>query len=302
MTDGAFRYPSQFLGLEPEFSVPETSAVWVLPIPLEMTTSYMGGTKMGPSALIEASTQVELFDPEIGAEGALRYGVHTLPMLHPPLASAEGAVEAITEAVGALNLEDRLLVTLGGEHTITPGVVHALTLRYPELVLVQIDAHADLRDTFDGTAYSHACAMRRSLNAVSHLYQFGIRSVCVEESVFMRESNKVTTWSAENLHVDRAHRHLADIQEMLRGRPVYLTIDLDGLDPSVIAAVGTPEPGGINWYDCLDLIRAVVSGGSVVALDCVELCPTIGQQASAFAGAKLIYKTINLIMRSRGKI
>src|SRR5260370_14214639 len=128
-----------------------------------MTTPYMSGTRFGPAAIIEAANQVELYDPHVGTEAALDYGVYTLPTLHPDLASAQAAVESIRQAVTDLALEDRVLITLGGEHTITPGVVAALALHHPDLLMVQIDAHSDLRDAFDGTPWSHACATRRCL-------------------------------------------------------------------------------------------------------------------------------------------
>jgi agmatinase len=270
-----------------------------LPIPLELTTSYVGGTKAGPAAIIEASNQVELYDPHIGSEAALSYGVHTLPTLHPDLASAQDAVESITEAVMGLNLAGHILVTLGGEHTITPGIIAALAPDYPDLLLVQIDAHSDLRDTFDGTTFSHACAIRRCL-AYTPVLQFGIRSVCQEEVDFARTSDRVRIWSAEAMHRDRERRYLQELREAVDRLPVYLTIDLDGLDPSIIPATGTPEPGGIGWYDCLDLIRTVAENANIIAFDCVELCPVPGAHASAFAAAKLVYKTLNYVMKARG--
>ena len=298
-----YRHPERFLGLDDDSSDKDTSAAWVLPIPMEMTTSYVGGTRLGPAAIIEASNQVELYDAEMDAEAGPIYGVHTLPSLHPNLTSPQAAVEGIIRAVNDLKLGDHLLVTLGGEHTITPGLMRAFAPLYPDLVMVQIDAHSDLREAFDGTPWSHACAARRVLDFTSAaILQFGIRSVCEEEAVFTRETDRVTVWTGEAMYRDRERSYLDAARKAVADRPVYLTIDLDGLDPSVIPAVGTPEPGGIGWYDCLDLIRAVVESGNVIAFDCVELCPAPGGQASAFAAAKLIYKTLNYVMRKRGKL
>jgi agmatinase len=296
-----YRNPERFLGLPDEASERDTSAAWVLPIPFEMTTSYMGGTKAGPAAIIDASNQVELYDAQVGTEAAFEYGVYTLPTFHPDLSSAENAVNSITEAVSELALEDRVLITLGGEHSITPGIVAAFASKYPNMVIVQIDAHSDLRKSFDGTPYSHACAMRRCL-PYAPVFSFGIRSVCQEEVEFARSSDKVKTWTAEAMYKDKERRYLQELKEALQGRPVYLTIDLDGLDPSIISATGTPEPGGILWYDCLDLIRTVAENSKIFAFDCVELSPTLGGHASAFAAAKLIYKTLNYTMLSRGTI
>jgi agmatinase len=295
-----YRHPERFLGLDDESSIREESAAWVLPIPLELTTSYMGGTRGGPAAIIDASNQVELYDPTIGMEAAFAYGVHTLPTLHPPLSSAEDAFSDIYEAVRALPLENRVLVTLGGEHSITPAVVRALAEREKEIVLVQIDAHCDLRDSFDGTPYSHACATRRALPYVSQVLQFGIRSQCQEEIDFLETTSQVRVWTGEAMYRDSAKAYLNDLANMVRGKKVYLTIDLDGLDPSVVAAVGTPEPGGIGWYDCLALISTIAEHSQIFAFDCVELCPGPGAQASSFAAAKLIYKTLNYVMQGRG--
>lgn len=296
-----FRNPERFLGLDDESSQPNSSAAWVLPVPFEMTTSYTGGTRLGPAAIIEASNQVELYDAELDCEAALSYGVHTLPTLHPTLRSAEAAIQDITDAVAGLDLKDQVLVTLGGEHSITPGVIRALASAHPDLIVVQIDAHSDLRDEYDGTPYSHACAARRFIEYAPVL-QFGIRSVCQEEVAFARQSDRVTVFTGLHMHQDRERSYLNAARKAVAGRAVYLTIDVDGLDPSVIPATGTPEPGGIGWYDCLDLIRTVATSGHVVAFDCVELAPTPGSQASNFAAAKLVYKTLNLIMRARGKV
>lgn len=298
-----YRHPERFLGLDDEAGQKERAAAWVLPLPMEMTTSYVGGTRLGPAAIIEASTQVELYDADVQAEAAPIYGIHTLPTLHPNLTSPQAAVEGITEAVNALELGERLLVTLGGEHTITPGLVKAFAPRYPDLVMVQIDAHSDLRDSFDGTPWSHACAARRVLQYTpASILQFGIRSICQEEAEFAAQTDRVQIWTGEAIHRDRERHYIEAARNAVAGRPVYLTIDLDGFDPSVISAVGTPEPGGLGWYDCLDLIRAVVESGTVIAFDCVELCPAAGAQASAFAAAKLVYKTLNLVMRQRTRL
>ncbi len=296
-----FHHPERFLGLDDESSGADHSAVWVLPLPLEMTTSYIGGTKLGPAALIEASNQVELYDYEFDCEAAPIYGIHTLPTLHPPLESPQAAVESITKAVAGLPIGDRLLVTLGGEHTMTVGTVAAIAPLHPDLIVVQIDAHSDLRDSYEGTTFSHACTARRILPHAP-VIQFGIRSSCEEELQFARTTDRVTMVRADHMYADSERRYLQRAREAVAGHPIYLTIDVDGLDPSVIRATGTPEPGGIGWYDCLALIRAVAESGRIVALDCVELAPTPGEHASAFAAARLVYKAINYTMHARGVI
>lgn len=292
-----YRSAARFLGLDDAYSAP-SAAAWLLPIAYEMTTSYGGGTKHGAMAILEASAQVELYDSAVGCEAALRYGVHTLPILHPTLESPEAALADITAAVTALPITDKVLVTLGGEHAITPAVVRAIAPHYSDLIVVQLDAHADLRDSFDGTPYSHACAMRRCLD-YAPVIGLGIRSLCQEEVDFMRASQRVTLVTAEQMHADSERRYLDLLRQHINGRSIYLTIDVDGLDPSVISATGTPEPGGISWYDCLNLIHTICTSGNVVAFDCVELAPTHGAHASAFAAAKLVYKTLNQVMAAR---
>jgi agmatinase len=295
-----YRHAARFLALDDAHSGPH-AAVWLLPIAYEMTTSYVGGAKNGPLAILEASAQVELYDCAVGCEAALQYGIHTLPILHPTLESPAAAMADITAAVSALPVPEKVLVALGGEHAITPAVLRALSQHYGDLIVVQIDAHADLRDTFDGTPYSHACAMRRCLDHAP-VIGLGIRSLCKEEADFALHSPHVALITAEQMHADAQKHYLDQLRQRLRGRKVYLTIDVDGLDPSVISATGTPEPGGLSWYDCLALIEAICTSGDVVAFDCVELAPTHGAHASAFAAAKLVYKTLNQIMAARGML
>lgn len=167
--------------------------------------------------------------------------------------------------------------------------------------MVQIDAHSDLRDSYEGTRYSHACTARRTLD-YAPVIQFGIRSASAEEIAFARTTDRVQINRADLMYADTAKSYLDRARLAVAGRPVYLTIDVDGLDPSLIRATGTPEPGGLGWYDCLALIRTVADSGRIVAVDCVELSPDASEQASAFTAAKLVYKTINYVMHQRGVI
>ena len=298
-----YQHPERFLGLPDHISDLVHSRVVILPLPLEQTTSYIGGTKRGPAALIEASQQVEWYDFEFDGDSVVEYGIHTLPTLHPTLESPRAAFEGIREAVGGLlsTIGDRLLFTLGGEHSLTPAVVAAVAARHQNLIMVQIDAHSDLRDSYEGTPYSHACTARRTLD-YAPVIQFGIRSSSAEEIAFARTTDRVQINRADLMHTDTAKSYLNRARAAVAGRPVYLTIDVDGLDPSLIRATGTPEPGGIGWYDCLELIKTVAESGRIVAADCVELSPYDGEQSSAFTAAKLVYKTINYVMHQRGLI
>lgn len=289
--------PANFLGLPPHASGFEQARVLVLPIPYEATVSYGGGTARGPEAIIAASQQVELYDREYDAEVALGYGVHTLPPLRLPDDPA-AAVAAITQATAQAAATGKLVVGLGGEHTVSAGFGAGLlqALGGP-ITVVQLDAHADLRDEYEGTPYSHACVMRRLWDRpeVEQVLQLGIRSVCPEEVALVRgHPARVRLWYAEEVH---AGGWRAELVARLRGKRVFLTIDVDGLDPAIVPATGTPEPDGLTWTEALDIVRLVGDTATVVGLDCVELAPTPGLHAADFAVAKLVYKAISYALR-----
>ncbi len=291
--------PDNFLGLEAEFCAFDRAGVLVLPIPFEATVSYGSGTADGPAAIIAASQQVELYDREYDAEPALRYGVHTLSALELP-GDPETAVEAIRTAVAAAARTGKLVVGLGGEHTVSVGVGRGLLDALGGLfTVVQIDAHSDLRDEYEGTPYSHACIARRLLDdpAIEQVLQLGIRSVCPEEVAFVRANpDRARVWYAEAVHEDKWRDELI---ERVRGRRVFLTIDVDGLDPSIVPATGTPEPDGLTWRETLDILRTLTQHATVVGMDCVELAPSPGLHMADFAVAKLVYKAISYSMMSR---
>jgi agmatinase len=285
------------LGLAPEQSDRARAGVLVLPIPFEATVSYGGGTVKGPEAIIRASQQVELYDREFDAEPAIAYGVHTLPPVNLP-DDAPAAVDAITQATAAAAATGKLLVGLGGEHTISVGFGRGLkhALGGP-MTLVQIDAHADLRDEYEGSPYSHACIARRLLadETIEQVLQLGIRSVSTEEVEFARQHPKrVRMWYAEEVH---AGGWRAELAQRLAGKRVFLTIDVDGLDPAIVPATGTPEPDGLTWGETLDMVRLVCQSAQITGIDCVELAPYPGQHAADFAVAKLLYKAMTYAMR-----
>lgn len=283
-----------FLGLAPEHSDFARSGVLVLPIPFEETVSYGGGTADGPAAIIAASQQVELYDREHDCEPALRYGVHTLPPVDMPAGDPAAAVDAIAQAVEDAARTGKLVVGLGGEHTVSVGVGRGLlaALGGP-ITVVQIDAHSDLRDSYAGTPYSHACIARRLLDddRVTQVLQLGIRSVCTEEVEFARANpERVRVWYAEDVH-DTDWR--AELYERVHGRRVYLTIDVDGLDPAIVPATGTPEPDGLTWRETLEIVRTVAEHATIIGVDCVELAPQPGLHGADFAVAKLVYKVMS---------
>jgi agmatinase len=295
---------SGFLDLPEGHRRRETARVHVLPVPLEHTVSYGGGTGGGPAAIVAASKQVELFDRALGGEPALEYGIHTLPAVPVEPGPIEAVLERIRGAVAGIAARGKLPVVLGGEHTVTIGAVRALhdtrAGSPTPLAVVQVDAHADVRNTYQGSPYSHACVMRRLLEETGcELLQVGIRSLCTEEDAFIRENpGRVCTFFADDIHADARGSWLAELSERLSGRSVYLTIDVDGLDPSVIPATGTPEPGGLSWRQAMALL-GIVADAEIVGIDCVELAPAPGMHAADFAAAKLLYRAISLAMRSR---
>ena len=290
--------PDNFLGLDAEHSAYERSAALILPIPYEGTVSYGQGTREGPRAILEASRQVELYDRELDDEVALTYGIHTLPAIAPVVSGPEPMVAAIAACAEEQLRTGKLLVGLGGEHTVSAGIARAVKALHDKFVMVQVDAHSDLRDEYEGSPYSHASVARRVLDMGATIAQFGIRSICREEIEIIRaERERLHVWFAEDVH---AGGHLEELAKLVRGKQVFLTIDLDGLDPSLVPATGTPEPNGLSWNQTLEIVRTVARQANVVALDCVELAPIPGQHTSDFLAAKLVYKAIGLVLKNRG--
>jgi agmatinase len=290
---------ANFLGLDAAHSAFETSKVAVLPIPYELTTSYGQGTRQGPRALLHASHQIELYDREFGQECALAWGVHTLPFLAPNYSSPEIAHAEIAEAVAHYAASGKLLCVLGGEHSISGGVARGLHDAHGPFVTVQLDAHADLRDSYEGTPFSHASAMRRVIdNGGGPVLQLGIRSLSADEAAFIAaEPAKVRTFFAEQVH---AGEHRSALQEFVRNKPVFLTIDIDCLDAGLMPATGTPEPDGLTWQEVLEIVRTVAEASArVLAFDVMELAPIPGLQAPDYVAAKLTYKVMSLIMAYR---
>jgi agmatinase len=264
----------------------DESAVVVLPIPVDRTTSYVGGTRNGPREILQASSHMELWDEEIRAD-VHGVGIFTLPEMELPFGEMEPLLDEIERVSYEIIGRDKFLVSLGGEHSITPPLVSAAARKYPGLSLLQIDAHADMRDSFMGTQNNHACAMRRSLHH-ARLTQVGIRSLSTEEAEILPRLN-TTVFYDVSMRADP--RWIDKVVESLEG-DVYLSIDVDGLDPAIMPATGTPEPGGLSWGEITTLLRAVTERRRIVSADVVELSPIPGMVAPSFLCAKLIYKLL----------
>ncbi len=292
LRDLPWEAPHNFLGLDGSGATFDGARALLLPVPYESTTSYRGGTRDGPRAIVEASRYLELYDQELGGDAALAYGVHTLPQLELTRAGAEEAMDELRRAYSAVvqAAEDRFLVMLGGEHSVTGPAVLAQTHRHEErLTVLQMDAHADLRTSYEGTSHSHAAVMAQVLEAVD-VVGVGIRSLSSAESSLSEASERSTIiWADEMWEDDRwMDRALAAL-----GPKVYLTFDVDYFDPSLVPSTGTPEPGGGQWYPTLRFLRRVFSERQVVAADVVEHAPIPGYHAPDFLVAKLVYKLLS---------
>ena len=278
-----------FGGIEARYEALERAAFVVVPVPYDLTTTYQGGTRKGPAAILEASCNMELYDEEIDAE-TYRSGIHTMEPLEPVASGPEGMLARIEEAVSGVFRIGKVPVMIGGEHSITLGAVRAARKRYPKLTVLHLDAHADMRMSYQGTPYSHACIGRR-MKELCPVVQAGIRSMSAEEAAYLGKG-KVPVFSAAAVRKDRAWvgkvlRHLSN--------DVYVTIDLDAFDPSVMPATGTPEPGGMLWHDVLDLLREVCRKKRVIGFDVVELAPIAGIVAPDFLAARLTYRVMGYV-------
>jgi agmatinase len=265
----------------------DAARVVILPIPLDRTTSYVPGTRTGPREILAASSKMEMWDEETETD-VHEIGICTLPEMTLPLPSMEDVMREIQRVASELVARDKFPIVLGGEHSITPPVVAALAARHRDLSVLQIDAHADLRDSFLGSRYSHGCAMRRTLE-YARCTQVGIRSLSAEE-VAAIPSLRTTIFYDYNMRADA--RWIDHVVDSLSDE-VYITIDCDGFDPAIMPAVGTPEPGGLGWYEGLALLRRVIERRRVVGCDIVELCPLAGNVAPNFFCARLLYKILS---------
>jgi len=292
MTQLRYRSPENgFLGLSgDEAGDPATAKAVIIPFGLEASVSYGGGTALGPEAIIAASPKLEFFDETLWCEPFRQFGIATLetPEIARGVEAALGQLEGIVETVLAAG---KFPLTLGGEHSLTAGAIRPFARRHPDLVVLQFDAHSDLRDGYLGEHFSHAAAMRRVLDhpGVS-LVAVGIRATDISEVPFIEANpERVTIHWAK----DRRRWSIEEIVAPLRGRPVYITFDVDGFDASLMPATGTPEPGGFFFDEACEILRAAGQAGTIVGADIVELAPIPGLHACEFTAAKLAYKLLS---------
>ncbi|MBE9126428.1 MULTISPECIES: agmatinase [unclassified Coleofasciculus] len=290
-----------FLGSEIKASY-ETSRVVVLPIPYEATTTYRKGCENGPDALLDASPQLEYYDDELERESCWDAQIYT----HSPIAdtrggqsvSSETMLRLTRETVSRLIEDDKFVIALGGEHSITTGIVDAYRLASSEpFTVVQIDAHGDLRHEYEGSIYNHACVMRRIVEMGLPTLPVAIRSLCQEEANLIKEKSIPVMWARDIAQdsnwIDRA---IANISTQC----IFITIDLDGIDPAMMPGVGTPEPGGLNWYALTAFLRRLFETYEVIGCDVMELAPVVDSVVSQFTAAKLVYKLMGYQVLAKG--
>ncbi|MCW6049086.1 agmatinase [Microcoleus sp. A2-C5] len=291
-----------FLGSEivPDY---DTAKVVILPIPYEATTTYRRGCENGPAKLLEASHQLECYDEELDSEVCYDVGIYTaMPIAdtrnQQPVSSLE-MLEVTQQTVHQLITENKFVISLGGEHSITAGIVEGYRQGYPDepFTVVQIDAHGDLRHEYEGSIHNHACVMRRVVDMGLPTLQIGIRAICKEEAdlIKAKQLNVIRAREIAN-EPDWADRAIASITT----KRVFLTIDLDGIDPTLIPGVGTPEPGGLNWYSLTGFLRRVFESHEVIGCDIMELAPLVDSVVSEFTAAKLTYKMIGYQALAKG--
>ncbi len=279
-------FPKNYGELQDQFSNYKNSKVAVLPVPYEKTTTYLKGTEKGPRAILDASANMELFDEELN-KNISEIGICTLNELKID-EKPELMVNVLYENVKALISGNKFPVILGGEHSITSACVKAFAERYEDFSVLQLDAHADLREEYENSRYSHACAMKRSLEFSKSIVQVGIRSISHEEAIFARENSLDIFWAKDTVDNDKWFD--AAIEKL--NKNVYITLDLDVLDPSIMPSTGTPEPGGFGYYSLLKFLKEVCKKRNIVGFDVVELKPSKSNASCDFTAAKIIYKLI----------
>jgi len=280
------QYRTNFGDLPKEYSKLETAKIVILPVPYDGTSTWGKGADKGPEATLEASANMELYDIETDSEVYKQNIFTAKPIIEK--GAPEKMVKKVKSAVAELLRQNKFIVTLGGEHSVTTGAVRAYAEKFENLSVLQLDAHADLRPEYQGSKYSHASVMSRA-RELCPMVQVGIRSLDITEKPFI---DKTRVFFAENIHdkTDWQEKAIAKLTDK-----VYITIDLDVFDPGVLPSTGTPEPGGLGWYQVLEFLNKVGQRREIVGFDMMELCPNKNERSSDFLAAKLIYKLLSYI-------
>ncbi len=278
-----------FAGIEDSFTSYSGAAFVVVPVPYDLTSTYQPGSRRGPAAILDASSNMELYDDELHKE-TYTVGINTLAPVEVDARGPSEMIQTVRRTIARVAADGKIPVMLGGEHSISFGAVAAVKEKYPELRVLQLDAHADLRDSYQGSPYSHASVARR-ISEICPLVQAGIRSFCFEEAEFMK-TGAVRTYSSDFIlsNENRCEEICANLSGDL-----YITLDIDVLDPSLMPATGTPEPGGLSWRHLLGIVQEATKRCRVRGFDVVELAPIPGMVAPDFLVAKLVYRIMGYI-------
>lgn len=281
-----------FLDMDPQFSELDQSKYVLLSVPYDKTSTFQKGADLGPQAILDASDSIELYDVVTDNE-AYTAGINTDDFQYN-FDTPEAMVQSVYDRVKHFLNQKKTVGLLGGEHSVSVGAIKALSEKYHQLSVLQIDAHADLREEYHDSPYNHACVMRRA-QEYANVVQVGIRSVCTEEREFIVPENMFYAHEIRNNPnwIDQVINKLSDY--------VYLTIDLDGFDPSIVPGTGTPLPGGLSWYEVNDLLEQLFTHKKVVAFDVVELCPQPDDKTSDVLAAVLVYRIISWMEKVRTK-
>ena len=294
--DDALAPAIAFMHLDAHYTDYSTARAVITPVPFDGTTCYRPGTREGPQAIISASRNLELYDAEL-RRSPYTVGIHTLRPVEIINGDAEAMVNRIEQVTGHLLDAGKFVVTLGGDHLTSIGVIRAFAQRHTGMSVLQLDAHADLRDEYEGARYSAATIMRRTLEVCPRTAQVGIRSLSEPEARLVEE-RKLPLWLASDIHAQNMRGRRDWIEEVVAALSdeVYVTFDIDAFDPSLVPGTGTPEPGGLGWYDAIDLLSAVAQRKRIIGCDVVELSPLLDDHVSPVVAAKLVYKLIGLAL------
>ncbi len=276
--------PYNFGGLPAEYSDYKNSKIVILPVPFDKTSSWIKGSAKGPGAIIKASGNMELYDIETDSE-VCKKGIYTAEEI--VAASSREMIGKVNKKVTEFLSDRKFVVVLGGEHTVSSGSITAHAGHFSNISILQLDAHSDMRDSYEGNIYSHACVMARAKETTKDIIQVGIRSMASYE---LENISRKNIFYASDIR--KSGDWIKKVAARLSGN-VYITIDLDVFDPSIMPSTGTPEPGGLLWYEAIDLLKHVSEKRNIIGFDVVELCPSKGNAAPDFLAAKLIYNLLS---------
>lgn len=291
-----YKIDKNFLGIEEKYSSYEKSKIVVIPIPFEATTSYGKGTSRGPGAILDASHYVEFFDEETEREVCFEKGICTLRELRFKNLSIEKAFQKIYDVILKEIRNNKFVVTLGGEHSISNPVIRAHFDHYREFSILHFDAHSDLRQEYEGSKFSHASFAARVYEFNSDIVQVGIRAQCKEEAEFIRRNKIKTFYACKIRRGEYGVNWEEKVLEFLKEN-IYITFDVDFLDPSIMPSTGTPEPGGFFWDETLKMFEMLGKRKNIIGFDVVELSPKKDFVFPDFLTAKLIYKMLNYFVK-----